>query len=71
VQTNDTVTIDPSWTVYELIHMRPETADALRSYGIDTCCGGTRTLNEAARLAGLDIDALLRALDQERAGGRS
>lgn len=56
--------IDPAATVHETVHSRPETAALLRSYGIDTCCGGTRTLTEAAKVAGLDAAALVRALEQ-------
>ncbi|MEX1187062.1 MAG: DUF542 domain-containing protein [Gemmatimonadaceae bacterium] len=64
MQIDDSVKIDPAWTVHELVHFRPETAAALRSYGIDTCCGGTRTLTEAAKVAGLDAAALVHALEQ-------
>ncbi|MCR4340852.1 MAG: DUF542 domain-containing protein [Gemmatimonadaceae bacterium] len=64
MQTDNTVKIDPAWTVHELVHFRPETAAVLRSYGIDTCCGGTRTLTEAAKVAGLDAATLLHALEQ-------
>lgn len=63
MQIDDSVKIDPAWTVHELVHSRPETGPALRSYGIDTCCGGTRTLTEAAKLAGLDAATVLHALE--------
>ena len=64
MQAHDSVTIDPAWTVHELVNARPETAAILRSHGIDTCCGGTRTLTEAAKVAGLDLTALLHELEQ-------
>ena len=64
MQVHDSVKIDPAWTVHELVSFRPETAAVLRSYGIDTCCGGTRPLTEAAQAAGLELAALLNALEQ-------
>ncbi|MGK2935155.1 MAG: DUF542 domain-containing protein [Gemmatimonadaceae bacterium] len=64
MQIDNSVKIDPAWTVHELVHFRPETAAVLRSYGIDTCCGGARTLTEAAKVAGLDAAALVQALEQ-------
>lgn len=63
MQIDDSVKIDPAWTVHELVHSRPETAVVFRSYGIDTCCGGTRPLTEAARVAGVDAATLLHALE--------
>jgi regulator of cell morphogenesis and NO signaling len=69
MQTDTNVKIDPAWTVHELVHFHPETAAVLRSYGIDTCCGGTRTLTEAAKVAGLDGAALVRALEQVSIAG--
>lgn len=71
MHTDSSVKIDPFWTIHELIHFRPESAAVLRSYGIDTCCGGLRTLTQAARVAGLDTAALIRAVREagsERAG---
>lgn len=67
--THTNLKIDPAWTVHELVHARPETAAVLRSYGIDTCCGGTRTVAEAAKVAGLDPAALVHELEQAGIGG--
>lgn len=64
MQVDNSVTIDPAWTVHELVRSRPETVAVFQSYGIDTCCGGTRTLTEAAKLAGLDAATLLHALEE-------
>ena len=68
MQIDNSVKIDPAWTVHELVHSRPETGPVLRSYGIDTCCGGTRTLAEAAKVAGHDIAALVHELEQVSVG---
>lgn len=68
MKTDTNVKIDPAWTVHELVHFHPETAAVLRSYGIDTCCGGSRSLTEAAKIAGLDAAALVQALEQASIG---
>ena len=68
MQVEESVKIDPAWTVHELVHARPETAAILRSYGIDTCCGGTRSLTEAAKVAGHDVAALMRELERASVG---
>lgn len=65
---DETVKIDPAWTVHEIVHARPETAAVLRSYGVDTCCGGTRSLSEAATAAGHDVAALVRELEKASVG---
>ncbi len=62
--TDNSVTIDPTCTVHELIQSRPETAAVLRQYGIDACCGGSRTLTDAAKAAAVDAPILLRALEE-------
>lgn len=71
MQIDERVKIDRGWTVHELVNFRPETAAVLRSYGIDTCCGGPRTLTEAAKVAGLDAATLLHALEQVSIAGTS
>jgi len=38
----------------------------LRDSGIDHCCGAYLTLTEAAAVAGVPLDALLRALNESR-----
>jgi iron-sulfur cluster repair protein YtfE (RIC family) len=68
MQIDHSVKIDPAWTVHELVQFRPETAAVLRSYGIDTCCGGTRTLTDAAKVAGLEAAVLVQALEQVSIG---
>lgn len=64
MEIDDSVKIDPALTVHELVHSRPETVMVFRSYGIDTCCGATRPLTEAAKVAGVDAATLVRALEE-------
>ncbi len=49
-------------TVNDLTRSIPETLRLLSKYGIDTCCGGARTLAEAAKDSGADLAALEREI---------
>lgn len=55
-------TIDPSWTVNEVIGLYPETVTVFNSFGVDSCCGGDETLEVAAEEAEIDRDSLVSAL---------
>ena len=55
--------IDAGWSINELLRRRPESVAVLNGHGIDTCCGGARSLADAAREDGLDLAALLAELD--------
>lgn len=50
------------WTVNEALRHAPDAAAVFNRLGIDTCCGGSLTLREAAQSAGLTPEALLAAL---------
>jgi iron-sulfur cluster repair protein YtfE (RIC family) len=50
------------WTVNELLVTAPAAVGILNHFGIDTCCGGSRTLAESARSVGLTPEALIAAL---------
>lgn len=54
--------IDPAWSVHELLRLIPESAPSLHRMGIDTCCGGSLTIAEAAASAGTSVDAIARDL---------
>jgi regulator of cell morphogenesis and NO signaling len=56
-------------TVNETIARFPATMAVFNRFGIDTCCGGGVTIEEAARRDGLDLDALLDALAAAAAAG--
>jgi iron-sulfur cluster repair protein YtfE (RIC family) len=55
--------IDQTTTVNEIIEKHPTTVAAFNALGIDACCGGEASVAEAARRDGVDIDALIAALD--------
>ena len=62
--------ISPDPTVNETVQRAPWTLPVLKSFGIDTCCGGAATLSEAAGRHGIELpvllDALSRAVEAER-----
>lgn len=49
-------------TVNEALARWPHAGRALNAFGIDTCCGGGATLEQAARDAGMAPQALLDAI---------
>ncbi len=63
-------TIDPRWSVNETLLRHPRAAAVFATGGVDSCCGGGASLEEAARDADVPLDDLLVALDSvARAGG--
>jgi regulator of cell morphogenesis and NO signaling len=55
--------IDAAWTVNEILHRQPNAVSVLSSFGIDSCCGGALSLEEAARRHGADPRAVLQAIE--------
>jgi regulator of cell morphogenesis and NO signaling len=65
--------IDPSMTVNAVLRRHPSSAAVFNAHGIDACCGGARTIRDAALEDGADCGALVGALesalhDHQRAG---
>lgn len=54
--------IDPNWTVSELITRAPAALTVLHGVGIDACCGGALPLAEAARWHGVELELLMKQL---------
>jgi regulator of cell morphogenesis and NO signaling len=54
--------VDLRWTVNDALIAAPQAIGILNRLGIDTCCGGTQTLAQAARSVGLAPEALIAAL---------
>jgi iron-sulfur cluster repair protein YtfE (RIC family) len=50
-------------TVNEVLAAAPGTAEIFNRLGVDTCCGGTLTLPDAARAAGIAPGELRAALE--------
>jgi regulator of cell morphogenesis and NO signaling len=57
--------IDLKTTLGALVTQRPELARPLDRIGLDYCCGGERTVAEAAVAAGLDADEVVTLLAEE------
>ncbi|MDE2059701.1 MAG: DUF542 domain-containing protein [candidate division NC10 bacterium] len=51
-------------TVDDVVHANPALSRILNTHGIDTCCGGSATLAEAAHVRNIDLDELLTALNR-------
>jgi len=51
-----------SMTVNETVLREPRTIAVLNAYGIDSCCGGSLPLEEAAARHGVELQQLLAAL---------
>ena len=58
-----TLAIDPDRKLGELVAERPARARVLERAGIDYCCHGRRTLEEACRSADVDLDQVVTELD--------
>lgn len=56
-------TLDTDATLAELVTARPALASRLDALGLDYCCGGQQRLCDAVRAAGLDLDAVVAALE--------
>jgi regulator of cell morphogenesis and NO signaling len=59
---SDVIQLDPSLTINEIVARHPETIAVFNRFGMDTCCGGGVSVEEAARRDGLDLDQILAAL---------
>ena len=56
-------TLDPAVTVNEILLKYPSAVSVFNELGIDACCGGDASLDEAARRDGVSLAKLLAALD--------
>ncbi len=57
------MTLNQTQTTREVAIQHPGTVPVFESLGIDYCCGGTRTLEEACKKANVDWDQLVKLLD--------
>lgn len=62
--------IDPSSSINDVLLQYPATIAVFNAYGVDACCGGAQSVRDAAAQDGLDLEALVAALDVA-AGGAS
>src|SRR5690606_11493054 len=57
------MTVDATATLGALVTADPRRSRVLEQYGIDYCCNGARSLQEASAEADLDLAEITRALD--------
>jgi len=58
-------------SIDELLALHPVTARVFDAFGIDTCCGGAATLDQAAEQAGVPCDDVRHAINQAIAHARA
>jgi regulator of cell morphogenesis and NO signaling len=51
-----------SWTVNDVLSRHPSTAAVFNAFGVDTCCGGGRSVGDACMEVGVDPEVVLEAL---------
>jgi regulator of cell morphogenesis and NO signaling len=56
-------------TLADIVTERTETSRVFEQFGLDYCCHGDRTLDEACRAAGLETDTVAEQLDAVGAAG--
>jgi regulator of cell morphogenesis and NO signaling len=59
-----TTVITGGMTVNEVSNRFPQTLPVFHAAGIDSCCGGAKPIAKVAESHGLDLDALLRLLNE-------
>jgi iron-sulfur cluster repair protein YtfE (RIC family) len=57
-------------TVNEAVQRHPSTLPLFDALGIDSCCGGAKPIEEAARRHGADPDEFLARLNEAALTGR-
>ena len=58
----DSMKIDPTSVISDVLHKHPTTAGVFNYFGIDACCGGHSTVGDAAEHEFVDSESLVVAL---------
>ncbi len=56
--------ITEEMSINQVLKLYPQVMGVFNTFRMDSCCGGARSLGQAAREDGADIQALLSALRQ-------
>jgi len=56
--------IEPNASLREILRRHPETRRIFQEFGVDSCCGGGFSIEKTAGMSGIDMDALLKALNK-------
>jgi iron-sulfur cluster repair protein YtfE (RIC family) len=62
-ESSELLTIDTTVTVNDVLVQHPEAVSVFNEFGIDACCGGDASLEEAAQRDGTNVQALIAALN--------
>lgn len=62
-----TTTLSPALTVNEVLRLAPDAVVVFNRLGIDTCCGGGQSLQQAAEAARIPLARLMTAVHALRA----
>lgn len=57
------VTIDPAWTVRDVVQRYPASIAVFKAFRVEACCDAGRSLDEAAARAGVTGAILIGALE--------
>ena len=55
--------LDLTWTLNDVMRRHPASVRVFNAFGLDTCCGGARTLGDALSDAGVDAETILFAIE--------
>lgn len=58
------VNITKEMKIFEVTKKYPKAINVLGNFKIDFCCGGARSLEEAAKAKGIDVDKLIEELNK-------
>ena len=64
-------TITGDMVINEVIKKFPATIKVFNDYRVDSCCGGGAPIEVTARRDGVDVDALVRALNAAAEGSQA
>ena len=67
----DTIQLDPSTPVRDLLQGHPHLSSVLAAHGLDACCGGLHPLKDACAAKGLDLAEVLADLESAHAAAQA
>lgn len=56
-------TIDPDWTVRDVVSRYPATVSTFKAWKVEACCDAGRSLEDASQRAGVSRTELIAALE--------
>ena len=60
--------VSKDMTVNQVIKLSPKVIPVFNHFNIDSCCGGSDTLEEAAKKAKIDVETLIGELERAMEG---